>query len=163
MIEKLSIRKATIQDVEDLVELRKVLLSSGDTHYAAKNEEDDLAWQNSYKNWIKENISNENILILVGQYGEDANICSCVIGIIDLRAPITGALNGRVGWGQSLVVRKDRRGLGIAEAMMECFHNWFRAQSVHKVVIQSSKVAEEFNKNRGYLQTGEQLLFKIIE
>ncbi|MDE9485445.1 GNAT family N-acetyltransferase [Xenorhabdus bovienii] len=160
---KLSIRKATIQDIEDLIELRKVLLSNGDTHYAAKNEEANLAWQNAYRFWIKQNISNTNVLILVGQYGEDKSICSCVIGIIDLRAPIVGALNGRVGWGQSLVVRNDRRGLGIAEAMIDYYHNWFRDQNVHKVVVQSSKMAEEFNRKRGYLQTGEKLLFKIIE
>ncbi|AMR06032.1 GNAT family N-acetyltransferase [Bacillus thuringiensis] len=163
MQEKLLIRKATIQDTEELVELRKILLSSGDTHYAAKSEEDNLAWQNAYRDWIKENISNEDVLIQVGQYDEDEKICSCVIGIIDSRAPMVGALNGRVGWGQSLVVSKDRRGLGIAEAMMDAFHNWFRENNVQKIVVQSSKMAEEFNRKRGYLQTGEQLLFKTIE
>ncbi|MCT8353416.1 MULTISPECIES: GNAT family N-acetyltransferase [Photorhabdus] len=163
MQENLSIRKATIQDTEDLVELRKILLSSGNTHYSAKSEEDNLAWQNAYRDWIKENISNKNVLILVGQYGEDTSICSCVIGIIDLRAPMVGALNGRIGWGQSLVVRKDRRDLGIAEAMMDSFHSWFKKQGVHKIVIQSSKMAEEFNRKRGYIHTGEQLLFKIIK
>lgn len=163
MQEKLLIRKATIQDTEELVELRKILLSGGDTHYAAKSEEDNLAWQNAYRVWIKENISNENVLIQVGQYDEDAKICSCVIGIIDSRAPMVGALNGRVGWGQSLVVSKDRRGLGIAEEMMDAFHNWFKENNVQKIVVQSSKMAEEFNRKRGYLQTGEQLLFKTIE
>ncbi len=72
------IRKATIQDTEELVELRKILLSGGDTHYAAKSEEDNLAWQNAYRVWIKENISNENVLIQVGQYDEDAkNMFMC--------------------------------------------------------------------------------------
>ncbi|MCP3740790.1 GNAT family N-acetyltransferase [Rossellomorea sp. BNER] len=163
MNNSLTIRKATIEDTEQLVELRKVLLSSGGTHYAAKNEKDDQAWQRAYREWLKENISNKDVAILVGEYGENRDICACVIGIIDLRAPMVGALNGKVGWGQSLVVRQDRRGLGIAETIMEHLHIWFKENEVYKVVAQSSKMAEEFNKKRGYLETGEKLLVKIIE
>jgi GNAT superfamily N-acetyltransferase len=163
MNDNLTIRKAKIEDTEQLVELRKVLLSSGDTHYAAKSEEDDHAWQRAYREWLKENISNKDVLILVGEYGEDNNICACVIGIIDVRAPMVGSLNGKVGWGQTLVVRQDRRGLGIAETIMEHFHNWFKENEVHKVVVQSSKMAEAFNRKRGYLDTGEKLLIKVIE
>lgn len=162
MTNKLKIREATVEDTEELIELRKVLLSSGDTHYASKNEEDNLAWQTAYKEWIRENVTNENVLILTGKYGEDEAICSCVIGVIDDRAPIVGALNGKMGWGQSLVVRQDRRGLHIAEAMMNYFHNWFKEKDVHKIVIQSSKMAEEFNRKLGYKITGEQLLFKTL-
>lgn len=163
MRNNLTIRKAIIEDIEQLVELRKVLLSSGETHYAAKNKEDDLAWQKAYREWLKENISNKNVVILVGEFGEEKDICACAIGVIDLRAPMVGALNGKMGWGQSLVVRQDRRGLGIAEAIMEHLHSWFKENKINKVVIQSSKMAEEFNRKRGYLETGEKLLIKVIE
>ncbi|OZI10953.1 GNAT family N-acetyltransferase [Bacillaceae bacterium SAS-127] len=163
MRNNLTIRKAAIEDSEQLVELRKVLLSSGETHYASKNKEDDLAWQRAYREWLKENISNKNVAILVGEYGKEKDICACVIGVIDLRAPMVGALNGKVGWGQSLVVRQDRRGLGIAEAIMEHLHSWFKENKVNKIVAQSSKMAEEFNRKRGYLETGEKLLIKVIE
>ncbi|MEH7464795.1 GNAT family N-acetyltransferase [Bacillus thuringiensis] len=163
MKKDLKVRQATIEDTEELVELRKVLLSGGDTHYASKNEEEDLAWQKAYREWIKENISNENVVILVGEYGEEKSICSCVIGIIDSRAPMVGSLNGKVGWGQSLVVREDKRGLGIAETMMDHFHNWFKENDVHKIVAESSKMAEKFNSKMGYKLTGEQLIIKTMK
>ncbi|WP_047685902.1 MULTISPECIES: GNAT family N-acetyltransferase [Xenorhabdus] len=162
MKEKLSIRKATIEDTEDLVELRKVLLSNGNLHYSAKNKEDDLAWQKAYRSWIEKNISNKNVLLLVGTYGKDKNICSCVIGIIDLRPPIVGVLDGRICWAQSLVVRSDRRGLGIAEAMVNSLENSLIENNVHKILMQSSKIAEKFHIRKGYIHTGEELFFKII-
>ncbi|SDX32263.1 Ribosomal protein S18 acetylase RimI [Marininema mesophilum] len=163
MIYGLTIRKATINDTEQLVELRKVLLSSGGTHYAAKSEEDDLAWQRAYREWIEENVSNKNVAILVGEYEGDCNICACGIGVIDLRAPMVGALNGKVGWIQSLVVHKDRRGLGIADAMMASLHQWFKDSDVDKVVVQSSKMAEEFYRKIGYTDTGEKLLVQVMQ
>lgn len=163
MQNNLIIRNATIEDTEQLIELRKVLLSSGDTHYAAKNAKDDLAWQCAYREWLKENILNKDVEILIGEYGEEKDICACVIGVIDLRAPMVGALNGKVGWAQSLVIRQDRRCLGIAKAMMEQLHSWFKENEVNKVVAQSSKMGEEFNRKRGYLETGEKLLVKVIE
>lgn len=159
----LTIRKAKIEDTEQLIELRKVLLSSGDTHYASKNEEEDLAWQQAYKEWINDNISNKNVAIFVGEYEEDEHISVCVTGIIDSRAPMVGALNGKVGWGQSLVVHQDKRGLGIGETIMSHLHKWFKENDVYKVVAQSSKMAEEFNRKQGYLDSGEKLLVKVIE
>lgn len=157
----LIIRKAKIDDTEQLIELRKALLSGGETHYSANTEEDNIAWQEAYKEWIKENISSENIAIFVGEYGKNNDICACVIGVIDFRAPMVGALNGKVGWAQSLVVDQSKRGLGVGEAMVEHLHNWFKNNQVNKVVIQSSKMAEDFNRKRGYLETGEKLL--VIE
>lgn len=163
MNDNLIIRKATMEDIEQLIELRKELLSNNeDTHYSAKNKKDDNAWQQAYKIWIEDNLHNQNIGIFVGEFNEDKNICACVIGIIDSRAPMVGAINGKMGWAQSLVVHKDRRGLRVAESIMKHLHNWFKKNSVNKIVIQSSKMGEEFNRKQGYIETGEKLLFKVI-
>lgn len=157
------LRKAKESDIERLIELRKHLLSGGEGHYAAQSPEEEAAWQNSYREWLRKNIrDNPDVLIAVAALGERDEIVACAIGIIDERAPMKGILNGRSGWIQSVVVDFQWRRQGVAEQVMEYVLAWFRKREVGKIVLQTTAAAKPLYEKLGFEATGEDLLYKQL-
>ena len=60
-------RLIRVEDIGQLVELRKILINSGDSYYAAKNQAEDYAWQASYRLWLHDYIisSPRNINVII--------------------------------------------------------------------------------------------------
>ncbi|ASS89240.1 MAG: N-acetyltransferase [Bacillaceae bacterium] len=160
---KIVARKATINDVDMLIDLRKLLLNEGAGHYVSKSPEEQMAWQKSYRKWLIHNIpANEKMVIAVAHYDGETEISACAIGIIDERAPMKGCLNGLVGWVQSVVVHPERRRRGFAECLMNYILDWFQANNVEKVILQTTPIAKNLYKKLGFIDSGEELLIKEI-
>ncbi|AEH49811.1 N-acetyltransferase [Heyndrickxia faecalis] len=156
-------RKATINDVDMLIELRKLLLNEGVGHYVSKSHEEQIAWQESYRKWLFRNIhANEKIVVAVAHYDGESDISACAIGIIDERAPMKGCLNGLVGWVQSVIVHPARRRRGFAESLMKYILDWFKTNDVQKVVLQTTPIAKNLYTKLGFTDSGEELLLKEI-
>ncbi|MEY9093686.1 GNAT family N-acetyltransferase [Paenibacillus sp. RC84] len=157
----LRIRRASLEDIGELVELRKILLSRGEGHYVSRSAEEDLAWQSEYRNWLRANLKgNDRILVAAGSLDDEERICACAIGIIDDRAPMKGCLNGKVGWIQTVVVHPDKRRHGLGEGIMNYVLSWFRANEVGKVTLQTTPSAKRLYENLGFSESGEDLLIK---
>lgn len=157
------VRKATINDINRLVELRKWLLSKGTAHYVSKTIEEEAAWQESYRNWLVKNINtSEKIRIaVIDEFGK-SNIVACAIGIIDERAPMSGCLNGSVGWIQTVVVDPEFRRKGLSELLMQYLLNWFEMNKVGKVTLQTTPMARRLYEKLGFIDSGEELLLKVL-
>jgi N-acetylglutamate synthase-like GNAT family acetyltransferase len=157
----ITIRVAQKTDIEDLVTLRKLLLSTGTGHYVAKNNNDESAWQLSYRNWLNEKINNvNNTAIIVGQCHDSLVISGCAIGIIDDRAPMPGCLNGKMGWIQALAVHPKDRRKKVAMTLMDFLLSWFKHKLVNKIALQTTDDAKELYSLLGFLNSGEDLLIK---
>ncbi|MEK4886419.1 GNAT family N-acetyltransferase [Bacillus sp. FSL W8-0223] len=157
------VRKATISDIDSLVELRKFLLSEGIGHYVSKTPEEEAAWQESYRKWLHMHINtNEKVRVAVANEHNSSNILACAIGIIDERAPMRGCLNGKVGWIQTVVVHPEHRRRGIAELVMQYILNWFEINKVGKVTLQTTPMARRLYEKIGFIDSGEQLLLKEL-
>jgi GNAT superfamily N-acetyltransferase len=156
-------RRAEEADIEKLIALRKHLLSGGDGHYAAQSPEEEAAWQSSYREWLHQNLrDNPRVLVAAASWDEEGEIIACAIGIIDERAPMIGILNGRSGWIQTVVVDPQWRRHGIAEQVMDYVLAWFREQEVGKIVLQTTSVARHLYGKLGFVDTGEELLYKRL-
>lgn len=163
--EKISlIRSATFNDIEQLINLRKLLLSQGTGHYVAQTLEDERAWQVNYRAWLMTHInSNANIKIVVTYSNiTEQSITGCAIGIIDERVPFKGCLNGKMGWVQTVVVRPDCRRQGLAEQLMNYLFNWFHNNNVGKVTLQTTSIAKPLYDKLGFLDSGEAFLIKTL-
>ncbi|MVP01867.1 GNAT family N-acetyltransferase [Paenibacillus lutrae] len=157
------IRRAQWSDIPRLIELRKLLLSQGNGHYVSRTEEDEEAWQSSYRQWLTTHLhGNPNILIAVAGEKDSSDSAACAIGIIDERAPMKGCLNGRVGWIQTVVVDPGQRRKGYAESIMQYILNWFHEKEVGKVVLQTTEIAKSLYTKLGFAESGEDLLIKSI-
>lgn len=163
-LQSLMIRNATTMDTESLINLRKLLLNQGTGHYAAQSLEEELAWQENYKQWLIKNLdNNKSILVIVSCDSETKQALSgCAIGIIDERVPFKGCLNARMGWIQTVVVHPDFRRKGIAEGMMHYLFNWFRSNDVGKVSLQTTAIAKPLYEKLDFLDSGEVYLIKTL-
>ena len=162
MIPTLSVRRAALSDIDQLIELRKELLSFNDGYYASRNESEERAWQQSYRLWLTNNINNEaDYFIAVAELNKQ--VCACSIAIIDNRVPMRGCLNGKSGWIQTVVVAKAFRRQGIALQLMEYLLQWFKSKAVQQIVLQTTPMAASLYEQLGFTPTTEALLLKTLE
>lgn len=151
-------------DIDVLVELRKILLSNSNTHYAAASSEQDSMWQDHYRKWLHHCIKSyrENIRIIVIR---DSTQCviACAIGIIDQRAPAVDTLNGLSGWVQSVVVSPQWQGNGLAIRLMHNLIFWFNEKDVRTIYLQTTALAESLYRHLEFEDSGEKLLIKHLE
>ncbi|MDA7028184.1 GNAT family N-acetyltransferase [Bacillus sp. CLL-7-23] len=160
---KYLIRKAESGDIDRLIDLRKILLSEGEGHYVSKSHEEDLAWQKNYRAWLLKNMNeHDRILVAVANDPDQLKIVACAIGIIDVRAPMKGCLNGKSGWIQTVVVDPEERRKGIAESIMNYCFDWFKRNHVEKIVLQTTPMAKDLYIKLGFENSGEDLLFKEL-
>jgi N-acetylglutamate synthase-like GNAT family acetyltransferase len=158
------IRNATLNDVRELIELRKFLLNQGTGYYVAQTEEEQMAWQKSYQDWLVKNLNhNLNINVIVACHPmSTSGVVGCAIGIIDERVPFIGCLNGRMGWVQTVVVHPDYRRQNLAMQMMNHLFVWFRENDVNKITLQTTKMAKPLYEKLDFYDSKEDLLIKAL-
>lgn len=158
-------RKAQLEDIEPLIELRKILIEGNDSFYTAKTKEARNAWRAAYRDWLIEYMqSNSQAYILVASTNSEPNtIAGCAIGIIDQRVPYPACLNGKVGWVQTVIVAPNFRKQGLAKKMMEQLFGWFSNKKIEMVTLQTTPMAEKLYKKMGFIDSGEPLFLKSLK
>lgn len=156
------IREAEYKDIDQLCGLRKILLSNSSGHYSSQNAKEEIEWLNAYKKWLEENIGNSSFLILVNEDLDRQKVIGCAIAIIDKRVPINGCLNGKSGWVQTVVVDQNYRKKGIMRENMSVIESWFLENSVFKIYLQTTVMAESSYLNIGFNDTGEKYFYKSL-
>lgn len=159
---KMLVRSAKIVDIGQLIELRKLLLNQGDGHYVSTTPDEQLAWESSYRGWLRTNLDNNpNINVAVcSESLKKEKIVGCAIGIIDERVPFRGCLNGKMGWVQTMIVSPNFRRRGLADQLMSYLSRWFLENNVEKIALQSTEMAVSFYKRLGFYDSGEPLLIR---
>lgn len=157
------IRKAKYKDIDQLCELRKILLSNNAGHYSSRNEKDEVEWVNAYKKWLEVNISNSSFLILVDEHLDNQKLIGCAIAIIDNRVPMIGCLDGKSGWIQTVVVHPSYRKKGIMRENISIIEQWFTSNSIFKIYLQTTAMAENSYLNIGFNDTNEKYYYKRLD
>lgn len=155
---------ASSDDIDGLIELRKILLSNGNSHYAAASSEQDSLWQSHYRLWLHQciNTCHENIKIAVIR-DKAGCVIACAIGIIDQRAPAVDTLNGLSGWIQSMIVTPHWEGKGLATRLMYKLISWFKMKGVRTISLQTTPSAKSLYQHLDFKASGEELLIKHLE
>lgn len=153
------LRPAILADIDELVRLRKFLLSDGTGHYVARTPDQDAAWQAAYRAWLRARLpaTATAAVIACGFEGHDG-LVGCAIAVIDDRAPTAECLNGKVGWLQTVVVDPAYRGRGLGAAIVEYALAWLRDRDVRQVTLQTTPAAQSLYRSRGFRHCGEDTL-----
>ncbi|MDE9493468.1 GNAT family N-acetyltransferase [Xenorhabdus bovienii] len=158
------IRKAELNDIEELILLRSRLLD--DTHYCYSSHtlEEQKVWKKNYRSWLIDNLNRKEwINILVAENHNDKKLYGCVTGIIDHRAPAQDCLNGLSGWIQSMVVLPELQRSGIGTKLIQQLLMWFLALEIKKITLQSTVNSEIFYTSVGFLKSDENTFYYISE
>lgn len=155
---------AESQDIEGIIRLRRLLLSQGSAHYVAASADDDAIWQEYYRRWLYDKLSNQQLNIKIYVIRDlQHQVIGCATGIIDDRAPTIGILNGLQGWVQSVVIDPKWRRKGLATRLMQSLYLWFQEQQVGKIALQATPEAEEMYLTLGFSKTGEDLFITTVD
>ncbi|WP_176243719.1 GNAT family N-acetyltransferase [Halomonas sp. CSM-2] len=152
---------ARLKDIDALIQLRGHLLDDGRSNYASHSPEEKKLWRTHYRAWLENILECKDQTLVAVAINELEKPIGCAIGIIDQRAPCPGAYNGMTGWIQTVVVDPIFRNLGVATALVEFIHNWFRHNGITKWVLQTTPDAEILYQRLGYRDTEEKTLYYI--
>ncbi|NKQ12634.1 GNAT family N-acetyltransferase [Pseudomonas sp. SST3] len=155
------VRNATATDVPILIELRAHLLDGTSASYSSRTPEDRARWRAAYRGWLMSTLGvNDDVQILAIEHRDSGQVIGCATGIIDVRAPAPGSLNGLSGWIQSVVVAPQWRAKGIATQLMHQLLRWFANRDVGAVVLQSTEDAGRLYEALGFKASSERLLIR---
>ncbi|MCG2087800.1 GNAT family N-acetyltransferase [Staphylococcus epidermidis] len=137
------------------------LINNTHSHYGAKNKQQLEKIKNSFEKWIQDHLNSNEVYFVMSE-DENKDIISMGIGIIDTRAPIVGALNGKSGWISSLIVHPKYRGQGLGKETLNHLINWFTSNNISKVVLHSTPEGETLYKSSGFTKDSENIFIKNI-
>lgn len=159
------VERARLSDVHALIVLRSVLLSSGDSQYASRNELDESTWRRAYTNWLDHAITtaDDESKICVARLSPDSAPVGSAIGLVNRRVPGVHCPSGRIGWIQTVVVSAENRGRGIGSRMIESLLSWFHAQEIGEVMLETTPDARSVYSSLGFDPSGEELLYHHCE
>jgi len=156
-----TVRYATHEDIEWLIDLRSFLLDGTSAIYASRSRKDSERWRTAYKHWLTEHLGvHDSVQVLVAEHRETRQVAGCATGIIDLRAPTAANANGLSGWIQSVVVDPQWRAHGIATQLINHLLRWFGNRDVATVALQTTAGASGLYERLGFCPTDESLLLR---
>lgn len=155
----INFRNISHKDISKVSNLRMLLLKNSNSHYGSNNVEELDAIKNAFCDWLKINIENTNINVVISMNDEGV-LTSMGIGIIDNRAPIKGSLDGKVGWVSSLIVHPEFQNNGLGKETLSHLIEWFSKKSVNKITLQSTEHGERLYEKLGFNKSIENTFIK---
>lgn len=156
----MEVRKAKIEDIEQIVELWKELVSfhkNFGEYWAidrTKNTE------NVFREWAKKRIEGKDSTILVT--ADENKIVGFLLGFIKKRPPVLKVK--KVAYISDCVVYKEYRKKGITREMVKEFIKWAKKKKVKWVELQTSSKNEigiKAWKKIGFEKYAEDMIIKI--
>jgi GNAT superfamily N-acetyltransferase len=138
----LSIRIATLDDVDELVRLRQVMFDEMD-HPAG-----DPAWREACAEFLRETMIAGTTVSLVA--GDGDRLVSCGTGVTFRRVPGPANPSGRYGYIQSVVTERPWRGQGLARAVVAGLLDWYRQRGIHRVDLHATGDGEPIYRSLGF-------------
>lgn len=157
--------RAQLSDVQALIALRSVLLSSGDSHYVSRNERDESTWRRAYADWLHQALTRDDAesMVCIARLSHGNAPVGSAIGLVNRRVPGVHCPTGRVGWIQTVVVSAENRGQGIGSMMIETLLSWFHAQEIGEVTLETTPSARSVYNGLGFEPSGEELLYHHLK
>lgn len=155
----ITFRKVSQEDISKVSDLRMYLLSNSNSHYGSSDSQELKKINEAFCEWVKINLDNEKVNIVISR-NDEGILTSMGIGIIDNRAPIKDALNGKVGWISSLIVHPDFQRNGLGKETLKNLLLWFKENSTNKITLQSTDNGEELYQKMGFIKSSENTLIK---
>jgi GNAT superfamily N-acetyltransferase len=140
----MGLRRATPDDADELVRLRRVMYDAMDIDHASTE------WAESCAALIREGLAAG----WLGAYVVDADmrVRSGGVGLIARRLPGPRNPSGRTGHVQSMATDPEYRGRGYARAVFGALMAWFEEQGVPTVDLHATPYGEPLYRSFGFTE-----------
>ncbi|MFF3326805.1 GNAT family N-acetyltransferase [Streptomyces sp. NPDC002889] len=141
-------RRATPEDAEELVRLRKVMQDS----YLGPNP--DVSWQPAAAATLRDRLSDPaGALTAFVVERPGGGLAACAVGTIEYRLGGPGNPEGTSGYVFSVATDEDMRRRGYSRACTEGLLGWFRERGVRRIDLRASAEGEPLYASLGFVRT----------
>ncbi|WP_189935480.1 GNAT family N-acetyltransferase [Streptomyces sulfonofaciens] len=146
-----AVRRATSEDAEELVRLRKIMLDS-------LAPSDDVAWQPFAVEDLRKRLSDPDgdLAVFVvdrpdgGRAGRASALAACAAGTVERRLAGPGNPLGLTGHVFNVATDPDMRRRGYSRACMTALLDWYRGRGVPRVDLHASAEGEPLYRSLGF-------------
>ncbi|RIV38429.1 GNAT family N-acetyltransferase [Micromonospora radicis] len=144
-------RRATVDDVSELLRLRAVMFAALDGVPPAPG-----AWQHTMLRTLRNLLPDpeaELAAYVVDAPGRPGTLAACVVGVIDLRLGGPADPTGRSGYVFNVVTDAAYRRRGYSRACLTALLDWFAARGVRTVDLKASGDGAALYQELGFRPT----------
>jgi len=149
MKEKFMIREITVEDINDFVNLRRIMFESMDNSgdllekslIIAKNYFLKTIPTGEFKGWIVDS-QTKNCIATAGL-------------VIDRHPPTSSNMSGKQGYVMNMVVIEEYRRQGIGTLIMDTIIKWLKSEDIEKVTLHTSEMGLPLYQELGFKQGTE--------
>ena len=147
-------RTATVDDLDQVVALRALLLADLELHV------EEPQWRGAAREVLADGLAGGRLTVQVAE--QDGSVVACAVALLQHRLPTPGTLDGTYGWLEQVVTVPEARGRGAATGCVLACLDWLRAQGVREVQMQSTRAGEPLYRELGFVDDPQaRLLFRL--
>ncbi|MFW9778390.1 MAG: GNAT family N-acetyltransferase [Candidatus Heimdallarchaeota archaeon] len=149
----IDIRRAGVEDISELVELRVLLFYEMNVVPSRKNEQ---LLRESLESFFRTNIPSGEFLSWVAVSGK---LIIASSGLVFLQKPPSPQnLTGREAYVMNMYTRKEWRNQGLAMKLLEKIHDFLKKQQVDLTSLHSTEVARPVYEKMGYSAMNNEMI-----
>ena len=142
------VRRATTDDIAELVRLREVMMQS-------VLGEAGTGWHEVCADLLATALTDGSMVAIVVDKPTGDGLAACGVGVLSQRLPGPNCLDGRYGYIQSMVTEDAHRRQGLARLVFEALMAWFRELGVTRVDLHASSMGEPLYRQLGFTEGSE--------
>lgn len=149
MKEKIIIREVTVNDINDFLNLRRIMFESMDDAGDLLEKSLELA-----KNYFREKIPTGEFKGWIVDSPSKIGIAAGGL-VIDQHPPTSSNFSGKHGYVMNLVVIEEYRRQGIGKMIMETIIKWLKSEHIEKITLYTSEMGLHLYEELGFKQGTE--------
>jgi GNAT superfamily N-acetyltransferase len=151
-------RFATLDDIDELVRLREIML-------ATWTDTSDASWKPSAAAILRRRLGEPDptmAVTVVDAPGASGTLASCATGVITERLPNPRNPSGRYGWVFNVVTDDPWRQRGFSRACTTALLAWFDGRDVPAVELLASEQGEGLYRQLGFAVSNEPAMRRTV-
>jgi GNAT superfamily N-acetyltransferase len=154
--EEVTIRQATVDDIPDLVRLRRVMFEAMGTDDPAELDAMEKAASAYFARAIP--CGEFHGWVAVTPEGETVSVCSVVI---DQHPPTPSNLSGQIGYVMNIVTAPEYRRQGLARRVARAALQWLEEQSVQRTTLHATETGRPLYESLGFKPTENEMRLSL--
>lgn len=149
MKEKFTIRAITVDNINDFINLRRIMFESMDDAGELLEKSLEIA-----KHYFRKTIPTGEFKGWIVDSPSKINIAAAGL-VIDQHPPTSSNMSGKQGYVMNMVVIEEYRRQGIGKMIMETIIKWLKTQHIEKITLYASEMGLSLYHELGFKQGTE--------
>lgn len=141
----MGLRRATPDDIDDLIRLRRVMFDAMGVDHSSSTE-----WAGTCAAVLRSQLSNGAMRAYVVE--EDGRVVSGGVGMVEQRLAGPGNPSGLHGYVQSMATDPEARGNGYARAVFAALLEWFDERGVTSIALHATPYGAPLYRSFGFTE-----------